>query len=173
VWPAVDPGSTLGQMLREGGHGAGDEVRLPPDTITLTTAVSLMAGAVHAVASVEHLLGVFFLAAAVFQIAWGVAVYRGTSPQWLRAGAIVNGVIIGVWILSRTVGLPVGPEPWTPETVGILGVMAVLDEALIVVLATRVLPVRRRDRRLVALAVPAAATLTVLSLTATVLGSHH
>jgi len=43
--------------------------------------------------------------------------------------------IILLWILSRTSGVPVGPEPWTPEPVGQLDLFASMFEALAIYLS--------------------------------------
>jgi hypothetical protein len=49
----------------------------------------------------------------------------------LLAGAIVNLGVAAAWALSRTLGMPVGPEPWTPEAVGVADVTATLFELAI------------------------------------------
>ena len=165
-------------MLIEGGDDRS-RARIPADTVNLTAAVSLLAGIIHAVASVEHfeealLFGLFFVVVAGFQFAWATAVYRSGGRAWLRTGAAVNLGVIAVWVLSRTTGLPVGPERWSPESVGVLDVVAGADEALIAILALAVLPAARRPGRLGSVAVLLAGALCVLSLAAvTVAGGHH
>jgi hypothetical protein len=50
---------------------------------------------------------------------------------------------VAVWLLSRTVGLPLGPTPWEPEGIGILDVLATVFEiAVIGVVLPVILPAR-------------------------------
>jgi hypothetical protein len=51
----------------------------------------------------------------------------------LLVGAVVNLGVAAAWVLSRTVGMPIGPEAWTPEAVGVVDVVATLFEVAIVV----------------------------------------
>ena len=165
-------------MLIESGGGAGRGRRLPADTVPLTAGLSLTAGLIHAVMSAGHfeeafLFGCFFVAAAVFQITWGVALYRSDGRAWLRTGALVNLGVVLVWLLSRTVGLPIGPEPWTPESVGVVDVVVGVDELLLAGLALGVLAPRRVARRLAVGATWAAGSACVLSLTALLVAGGH
>jgi hypothetical protein len=52
-------------------------------------------------------------------------------PATLIAGAVGNAAVVGVWVLSRTVGLPVGPDAGTPEAVGGLDGLGTVFEVLI------------------------------------------
>jgi hypothetical protein len=98
---------------------------------------SIAAGVVHAAVVPEHLeeawlFGVFFIAAAVFQISWTIRVVLGPSSAVYSAGALANGAMIGIWFVSRTIGLPTGPEPWMAESAGMLDVAATVLELLLV-----------------------------------------
>jgi hypothetical protein len=99
---------------------------------------SLIAGAIHSAVVPEHVeeywvFGLFFALAAAFQIAWAVAVSLVPSRQVYALGALANGLLIATWIASRTTGVPLGPEAWTPETIGALDVTASVAELAIVV----------------------------------------
>jgi len=101
-------------------------------------ALSIGAGVIHAAVVPEHLdewwfFGAFFIITAVFQLAWAAVVVLRPSAIVYTNGALVNGAIIAVWVLSRTVGLPIGPEAWMPEPVSTLDVTATLMELLLVV----------------------------------------
>lgn len=166
-------------LLIDGGGGRDEAHRpVPADAAMLTAAVSLMAGLVHAAMAPEHfeesaLFGAFFVTVAALQWAWAVAVYRGAPRPWLRAGAVLNLAVIGVWLLSRTTGLPLGPEAWTPEGIGIPDVLASVDEAFLAVVALAVLGTARPARRLVPLVIPVAVALSVLSLAALMVTQHQ
>ena len=100
--------------------------------------LSIGAGMIHAAVVPEHLaeywvFGAFFILKAVFQLAWAVVVVRRPSAIVYTAGALINGAIIALWALSRTIGLPIGPEAWMPEPVTTVDVTATLMEVLLVV----------------------------------------
>jgi hypothetical protein len=42
--------------------------------------------------------------------------------------------VIALWMATRTVGLPVGPEQWTAEAVGTADTLCAVLEAMVVVL---------------------------------------
>jgi hypothetical protein len=48
-------------------------------------------------------------------------------------GALANGATIGIWLVSRTIGLPIGPDPRMPEEIQSLDVAATSLELLLVV----------------------------------------
>src|SRR5262245_44646112 len=96
---------------------------------------SLAAGAIHAVAVPEHLresllFGVFFALTAAFQIGWAGMVNESSDRdrRFLAIGVLANAGLVVLWIVSRTVGVPVGPEPWMPEPRGALDVTATILE---------------------------------------------
>jgi hypothetical protein len=79
------------------------------------------------------LFGFFFILAAAFEIAWAMAVLFRTAVIVYTIGALANSATIGIWLLSRTIGLPIGPEPWMPEPMQSLDVAATSMELLLVV----------------------------------------
>ena len=46
-----------------------------------------------------------------------------------------NAAVIFIWLASRTVGLPVGPEPWTREAITLPDLLATIFEGGVVLLA--------------------------------------
>ena len=109
------------------------------DALLHLAALSIVAGAIHAVVAPPHFVeawayGTFFAVLAAFQLAWAVWIYARPSTPGFRIGAGVNAAVIGVWIVSRTTGMPFGPEPWQAESVGALDLAATAGEALIAVL---------------------------------------
>ena len=98
---------------------------------------SASAAQLHALATIEHLqehpaFGAFFMVVTLLQIAWIVPVIWRPSTATLAAGVALNLVVLAVWAASRTIGLLVGPHPWTAEPVGLLDLASVAYEAAIV-----------------------------------------
>lgn len=119
--------------------------------LQLLTAFYWLAAAAHVVASTSHFsewwaFGVFFAGLAAWQAAWGVLVYRDPSERSLITGAGVNFGVTLIWLVSRTVGIPVGPEQWSPESVGALDIAATIDELAIVFLSFGLLSALWRRR---------------------------
>jgi hypothetical protein len=104
----------------------------------------LGAAVIHAAQAPSHLAewwvaGVTFVGLAVAQALLGgaAAVWAGRWV-WLLA-QVVGLAAIGLWALSRTVGLPVGPEAGLPEPVGRADLAATGLEAVTVLAATLLL----------------------------------
>jgi hypothetical protein len=108
--------------------------------VQLLTALYWMAAAIHVEASAGHfsewwLFGIFFAGLAAWQAAWGVLVYRDPSERALLIGAGVSLAVTVLWLVTRTVGIPIGPEQWCPEPAGALDIAATVDEQAIVLLS--------------------------------------
>jgi len=120
----------------------------PPTASVLALALlSAAAAAIHSAVSAEHfeeafIYGAFFLAASTAQAGWAVVIVYRPNRALLVAGAVANAATIILWILTRTVGLPVGPEPWHAEAVGTLDLITTLLE-LVIVLGAATLFARR------------------------------
>jgi hypothetical protein len=101
-------------------------------------ALSVGAAAIHFAVVFEHfaeytLYGVFFLVISWAQLIWPAVLLWRPSRLWLSLGIAGNAIIIVVYALSRTVGLPFGPDLHSPESVGALDVVScVLEFGLIV-----------------------------------------
>jgi hypothetical protein len=72
-----------------------------------------------------------FALAGAFQLAWAPLLLVRPRRRLLAAGAAVNAAIALAWVLSRAVGLPVGPEEWSPEPVGLADSAATVFELAI------------------------------------------
>ena len=86
-------------------------------------AAAIGAGLIHLAYAPEHLreyrpLGVGFLAAGVLQVLWGLFIAVRHSVRALLLGSVFSLAFIGVYLVSRTVGLPLGPEAFHPEAFG-------------------------------------------------------
>ena len=99
--------------------------------------LSVGAAAIHFAVMFEHfaeytLYGVFFLVVAWAQMIWAGVVLWRPSRLWLSLGIAGNALVLAVYVASRAVGLPVGPDAGHPEPFGGLdGVSAFLEFALI------------------------------------------
>jgi hypothetical protein len=97
--------------------------------------------------------GAFFAIVAWAQLAWAAAIVLRPSRPLLRAGALGNGAVIATWVVSRTMGVPVGPHAGSPEPVALYDSLATVFELGIVAgsLALLTLPslTRRRVRSVV------------------------
>jgi hypothetical protein len=86
---------------------------------------ALAAGLIHFIVVPEHmqessLYGGFFVAATAAQVGLAVLLAR-RSAAWLLVGNIaVQVALVSVWALTRTVGIPLGPEAGMVEAVGVL-----------------------------------------------------
>jgi hypothetical protein len=152
-------------------------------TIVAACAISAAAGVIHAVAMVDHFdhhwsYGVFFLLVTYFQVMWAVSVYRRPGDRRaLTAGVIASIAISSVWLVSRTVGVPIGPEAGDPERVGAMDLVATLDQLVLAGLLVAILwPAAWLGQRLAWISGATAVRLGVMlcsaSLFATLLGSH-
>jgi hypothetical protein len=121
---------------------------LPP----LLAGSSVGAGVIHASVIPEHLeeawvFGFFFILAAAFQVAWAIPALTSRSSDVYLIGAAANGAMIGIWLLSRTLGVPVGPEPWVAESVGVLDIAATGLELVLVAGSLAILRARPHAAR--------------------------
>lgn len=126
-----------GQPAPRDAAPAGAARGAPTGLVWLLVACSAGAAAIHGAVIGEHfresaLYGWFFMLAALAQLAWAVLLARRPERDLLLAGALGNSLVILLWALTRIAGLPLGPEPWRPETVGPPDALATLLEVALV-----------------------------------------
>jgi hypothetical protein len=148
------------------------------EALLLTAALAFIAGAIHAVASSQHfseywLFGVFFCVLAVAQLGWGVWVYSKPTRQALLAGVVLNAPVVVIWLVSRTAGVPIGPDAWNPEAVGAIDAAATLDECLIVMLVCLLVTGAAHNHLSRTLLRPFLYLVLVASGVALLMGGHH
>jgi hypothetical protein len=125
---------------------AGQETRtglatIRPYLLSSLASLSMGAAAIHFAVVFEHfaeytLYGVFFLVISWAQIIWPVILLWRPSRLWLWLGIAGNATVIAVYVVSRTAGLPFGPNLHSPESVGALDVVScALEFGLIAVCA--------------------------------------
>jgi hypothetical protein len=122
---------------------ASKEVRTGPDTVRpyilgALAALSVGAAAIHFAVVFEHfveytLYGAFFLVISWAQLIWPAVLLWRPSRLWLWLGIAGNAAIIAVYVASRTVGLPFGPDLHNTESVGALDVVSCALEFLLIV----------------------------------------
>jgi FtsP/CotA-like multicopper oxidase with cupredoxin domain len=115
----------------------------------------LAAGLIHLAVAPEHLrenvpFGVFFVAVGSAQIVLAVELASRPTRRLALLIAASSAMLIGLWLVSRTVGLPIGPNPGQPEDVSLTDVVCNLLEllSLPLLLALVAWPARRVVRRL-------------------------
>jgi hypothetical protein len=114
------------------------------DARILAGALSAVAGLIHVKATVDHaghywLFGVLFGAVALGQIGLAVALWRTqVSDGVLVAGAVVTLGVVAVWLVSRTVGLPIGPWAGTAEQAGVSDAIATLTELVFIAVVSMI-----------------------------------
>jgi FtsP/CotA-like multicopper oxidase with cupredoxin domain len=126
-------------------------------SVRVYSAVLLTIGSalIHLAVAPEHLrewlpFGVFFLAIGSVQIVLAVNLLVKPTRRLALNLAIQNLFLLGIWTVSRTVGLPFGPTPGQPEEIALTDVLCGLLEvlALVMLVALLIRPVRRRPRRM-------------------------
>jgi hypothetical protein len=140
----------VAKALEKGGllSHDGRTVSLGAALAAIAAGLSLGAAAIHFAVIQDHLAediayGLFFIGLGWFQVVWAQVYLLARTSAVAWVGLLVNAVVIGVWIVSRTTGLPFGPTPWIAEPIGTLDLFATAFEAaLIGVLLPTVAPQR-------------------------------
>jgi hypothetical protein len=160
----------LGERLARGLPGAGAGDRL----VYLAALASAGAAAIHLAVAKPHfdeytLFGVFFVGSGLAQLAWPIwLLFRRWQPL-LVLGAFGNALIVALWAVDRVWGLPLGPEPWKPESVGFGDGVTVGLEMVVVAVCIALLlrgqggRLRRMEMAALTFAALALTTLSLLS----------
>lgn len=101
---------------------------------------SAAAAAIHFGVTGEHfhewwLYGGFFLALGAYQLWYAAIMWQAPSRREVATGAIVNTGVLMLWWLTRTSGLPFGPDAGQAEPFGTADVLCSGLEAAVVALA--------------------------------------
>ena len=149
--------------------------RLDAHTVTLLS-LSAAAGTVHLTVAADHfaeyfLFGLFFVVVGVAQIGCAALIAINGLSRRLLILATGNALVVVLWIVSRTTGLPIGPSAGVPEAVGFADVATTVFELVLVGSAIWFLlhhhrPRRRRDRVVWALPLAIAPTTVIAVLSA-------
>jgi hypothetical protein len=114
-----------------------DPDRNPARVLSAIALASIAAGAINIAAaatvgraSTENLA--FFVVVAAAQLAWGAVALARAPRWWLALGAVGNLVVAATWVVSRTVGLPVGVYAGITLPVGFPDALAMALEVVVV-----------------------------------------
>ena len=118
-------GADIRAWWRRGGR---DRVRTVSAPMLVAAALSGVAALIHVAVCPEHfadglVYGIFFAVSAGCQLGWSVlATVR--NARWLApAGLMGNAAIVLLWAVTRTIGIPLGPEAGEIERVGVLDLL--------------------------------------------------
>jgi hypothetical protein len=86
-------------------------------TITIAAVATAAAAGIHFAVVPEHLrewwgFAAFFVGCGVAQLVWAALPFSPAVGVW------GNAAVVALWLVSRTSGLPFGPDAGTPEAVG-------------------------------------------------------
>lgn len=129
-------GADLRSWWRRGGR-----LRLgqTPSVMFVAAALSAVAALIHVGVCPEHfreglVYGVFFAVSAGCQLGWSALVSVRFSRWLAPAGLAGNASIVLLWLVTRTVGIPLGPEAGEVERVGVLDLLCGACEIGVVVM---------------------------------------
>ena len=110
----------------------------------LAGALLLGAAAIHLAVAPAHLSdstveGVGFIVAAWLQIACALWIVLRLGRASSATTAVISAALVGIWVVSRTAGLPFGAHSGHAETVGFVDGVAVALEIVTIVLAMSLL----------------------------------
>ncbi|MFJ3302108.1 hypothetical protein ACIPSA_03095 [Streptomyces sp. NPDC086549] len=119
-----------------------------PDLLRVAVVASVAAGLIHYAVVPEHrqewwAAGLFFTLLGAFEIVWAAVAWFDDRSPVLWLGILANVATLVVWTVSRTAGLPFGPEAGEPEAVGALDVVCDLAELAVVIVLLLALGLRR------------------------------
>jgi hypothetical protein len=121
-------------------------------TLRIAAALSLAVAWVHLAYVAPHLrqwwaYGAFFIAAGAGQALFAPLILRRPRPWLVLTGIAGNVAIVGMYVMSRTAGAPLGPHAHVAERAGTVDLTTTAAE--IVLVAVLVTLLGGRTRRLV------------------------
>jgi hypothetical protein len=142
-----------------------------PMPLALASATAAGSALVHFAVAPEHFaewwgFGLFFVLCAEVQLGWAIMLGRFRSNRMLAVGLVGSLFLVAVWALSRTSGLPLGPEPGVPEEMGVPDVASVALELVTAGACVWALAVRSRGAMRFAIPVRVVGLVLSIALTA-------
>jgi hypothetical protein len=89
----------------------------------------IAAAAIHAAVIGEHFredlfYGLFFSVVTALQLSLALMLSMRPTYRNVRYVAVTSALIVVLYVVSRTTGVPIGPAPWRPEAFGTLDIAA-------------------------------------------------
>lgn len=120
-------------------------------TLYAAAMFSLVSALIHLWATPEHFnsswwgYGAFFVATALAQGVFAIAVLRWPGTLVYVAGILGNLSIIAMYVVTRTSGIPIGPETGMIEDPGVLDMTSMVAQVgIVIVLAAMLGDVARK-----------------------------
>jgi hypothetical protein len=103
----------------------------------------IVTAAIHLVVVPEHArewsaAAAFFIVLAAVELVLAYVVLSRPSQRALVVGSVISVASAALWAASRTVGLPIGPEAFRPETVAAPDLIATALELFAAVAFARI-----------------------------------
>jgi hypothetical protein len=118
------------------GHEEGNALGAKWPARSLIVAASGVAGVAHVLAAEAHtrhpVAAMFFVVLAIAQVVWAAVVASDPRRDVLWAGASGNTLVVGIWLISRTLGFGFVPGLEGREPVGRLDLVATIAEVVVV-----------------------------------------
>jgi hypothetical protein len=137
----------------------------------LAAVASAGAAAIHFAVAPMHIreylpFGLLFVMTGVLQLVWALAVLiLWPRPLVFVVGVVLSLAVVAVWVLTRTVGAPIGPDTGRAEAVGAADTICSALELGVAAVSVLLLVDTRRRAVASSSTVVAALTLAVLALT--------
>jgi hypothetical protein len=159
----------LDQLRPEARHESADYTTTET-VLLLVAAVAFIDGLIHIGAAVDHfgefpLYTLVFALLATVQMAWAAAILLRPSRPVLLFGCAFTASVVGLWVASRTIGVPIAPRAWVPEAVGVADLVETVGEiaTVIAVLSLVMSPRHRFARHLTGRIAPVLVVVLLLS----------
>lgn len=136
-------GATLDATARSSRGGDAAVAARYTETQTvlvLVAALAFIGALIHVGAAVDHWAESCL---AALQTGWAVLILRGASRRVLALGCVMQLGIVALWVVSRTVGVPLAPTAWTPEGIGVADLAETIGELTTVLAVLSVLLAER------------------------------
>jgi hypothetical protein len=106
--------------------------------LTALAFLSVAAAILHFAVIEQHfteywLYGAFFIAVGLFELAWALLAVAAPSHPLYWASVVINSLTIVAYVITRTVGLLVGPAAHQTEMIGFGDLTATAFEAVLVI----------------------------------------
>jgi FtsP/CotA-like multicopper oxidase with cupredoxin domain len=123
-----------------------------PALLIAASLLTLGPAAIHFAVAPMHFqeyvpFGALFVLTGLAQVALAAALLARPSRRLFLAGAAGTASVIALYVVSRSIGLPVGPRPWRPEMVGFPDIACTAMEVLSVLVLALLALARPRSRR--------------------------